>query len=162
MLRAHIALKQDFLYNKPKSAGKQEDPVSRKTTLVAVLLVLLWAVQGATKSGGDAVANRSAVVYPPQTKETLREGDIKPGYAVDLPSPAYPYIAWRCRVQGIVKVKIRISEQGTVPMAQAISGPNLLQQVAEKTAKRSRFSPTLVKGRPMATWGQITYNFVIR
>ena len=80
--------------------------------------------------------------------------------AVILKKPPYPAAARAVRASGQVTVEITIDKQGNVISALAISGHPLLQGAAEKAAMESKFSPVLVKGKPVKVTGVIVYNFV--
>jgi TonB family protein len=88
--------------------------------------------------------------------------NILNGKALSLPYPEYPPLALGVRVAGTVIVKVIIDEEGKVIAAQAAGGHPLLQQSAEKAARKARFSPTLEEGKPVKVYGKITYNFVAR
>ncbi|HYP54420.1 MAG TPA: energy transducer TonB [Pyrinomonadaceae bacterium] len=77
------------------------------------------------------------------------------------PQPAYPPEAVRARVSGAVDVRIVADESGRVVAAHAVSGHALLRPSAVGAACRSRFSPTIRGGRPVAAEGTLTYNFVL-
>ncbi|HYO63179.1 MAG TPA: energy transducer TonB [Pyrinomonadaceae bacterium] len=77
------------------------------------------------------------------------------------PQPAYPPAAVRARISGAVSVRIVADESGRVVAAHAVSGHPLLRAPAVAAACRSRFSPTMRWGRPVAAEGVLTYNFVL-
>lgn len=83
------------------------------------------------------------------------------GNAISKPVPVYPIIAKQARVQGTVPVQILIDEQGQVLSAQATGGPAMLQAAAVQAARRARFTPTILSGRPVKVSGVILYNFVL-
>ena len=81
--------------------------------------------------------------------------------ALSKPAPPYPAIAKATGTQGPVNVEILIDEGGSVISARAVDGPPLLRAAAEQAARRARFTPTLLGGRPVKVSGVITYNFVL-
>ena len=81
--------------------------------------------------------------------------------AVKKPQPRYPPDAKAARAQGTVTVQIVVDEQGHVASAQAVSGHDLLRGASEEAARKAKFEPTTVCGRPVKVSGVITYNFVI-
>jgi TonB family protein len=91
--------------------------------------------------------------------ENAIEGDVETGRALELPKPAYPKLARMAHVSGQVTVQLLIEKDGTVIAAAAVSGHPLLQGVSVDAAKNSRFSPTLVDGKPVKVTGVITYTF---
>jgi TonB family protein len=90
---------------------------------------------------------------------TVISGGVLNGKAVSKPAPAYPPIAKAARASGTVVVQITVDEGGSVVSASAVSGHPLLRASAEAAARRARFSPTLLSGRPVKVQGTITYNF---
>ena len=94
--------------------------------------------------------------------ENVIDGDVESGRALELPKPRYPELASKVNVSGEVAVQMLIDEDGTVMSAVAVSGHPLLYGVSVEAARRSRFSPTKVDGKPVKVTGVITYNFVSR
>ena len=88
-----------------------------------------------------------------------KSGGIVNGRALELVTPAYPVIARSAHASGEVIVRVLIDKEGRVMAAQIIEGHPLLQAASIKAAKASRFSPTLVEGRPVNVMGRIVYSF---
>ena len=86
-------------------------------------------------------------------------GGLLDGKAISKPSPVYPTIAKAARVQGTVVVEVVVGENGNVVLANAVSGPPLLQRAALAAARQAKFSPTLLSGQPVGVSGTLTYNF---
>jgi len=93
-----------------------------------------------------------------QFEESLTGGVLN-GKAVSLPKPGYPDAARGTGITGKVIVEITIDELGNVMSAQAIEGPTVLQFAARAAACGAKFTPTLLKGKPVKVSGKITYNF---
>lgn len=87
-------------------------------------------------------------------------GGVLNGKALFLSRPGYPKAARKNHDQGTVKVRIVIDEFGKVISAEAIEGPESLQQAAIDAAFKSRFTPTRLMGQPVKVSGVIIYNFV--
>ena len=81
------------------------------------------------------------------------------GKAVKLVQPDYPAAAGAVKASGNVNVIVTIDEQGNVISAKAASGHPLLQQSAERAALASKFSVTMIAGKPARVSGIIVYNF---
>jgi TonB family protein len=107
----------------------------------------------------DAAARRDVAAAP---KKTVVNGGVLNGKAVSKPQPAYPEEAKRAGAQGTVTVYVLVDEGGNVIEATAVSGHELLHEAAAAAARRARFSPTLLSGRPVKVNGHVTYNFVLR
>jgi TonB family protein len=93
------------------------------------------------------------------SKPPKSEGILN-GKAISLFSPEYPMDARRQRASGTVVVEVEIDESGTVTLACAISGDPLLRAASVAAAKRSRFTPTKLSGKPVRIIGVIQYRFV--
>lgn len=87
-------------------------------------------------------------------------GGILNGKATNLPKPDYPAEAGAAGVSGEVKVMIVFDESGNVIWAKAISGPQLLQAVAEEAASKAKFQPVSIQGKPVKVSGFLLYKFV--
>jgi len=98
-------------------------------------------------------------VASPDAKTPITGGVLN-GRALELVQPAYPAIALAAHVSGQVAVAVIIDKEGKIMAAQVLDGHPLLRGAALKAAKASRFSPTLLKGKPVNVIGQIIYNFV--
>jgi Ca-activated chloride channel family protein len=81
------------------------------------------------------------------------------GKAVSLPKPAYSSMARAARASGQVSVQVTIDESGNVTSATAIAGNPLLQAEAVAAARRAKFTPTKLSGKPVKVAGAIIYNF---
>jgi TonB family protein len=89
-------------------------------------------------------------------------GGVLNGRAARKPAPDYPITAKRARASGTVVVQITVDEKGDVISAQAVSGHELLRESGVDAARRAKFSPTLLCGKPVKVTGVITYNFVLQ
>lgn len=74
----------------------------------------------------------------PQSDLPLHDEDVKLASFEDL---AYPLLARRAKVQGVVVVKATLDENGRVVGASAISGANLLIPDVLENAKKWTFRP---------------------
>lgn len=119
------------------------------------------AGSGAWKSLGDTLK----IDAPPGTNEfqmNIVSGGVLNGKAIVKPQPSYPPSAKALYQQGVVTVLIVVGEDGNVISAEAVSGPSALKAEGEKAARRARFEPATVCGRPIKVSGVITYNFVLQ
>lgn len=89
-------------------------------------------------------------------------GGVLNGRAILLAQPAYPAEAKAMRAQGTVPVKVLVDELGRVVGATAVGGPQALRGTAVDAARRCRFTPTLLSGRPVKVSGIVNYNFTLR
>ena len=92
--------------------------------------------------------------------KTINSGVVN-GKAINLAVPSYPAEARQARAQGKINVEVLINEEGTVICACAEKKGNAaLNEVSEAAAYRSKFTPTLLEGKPVTVTGTIIYNFV--
>ena len=98
--------------------------------------------------------------------ENFVVGDVKgnvktkPGY---LPKMVYPDEARRAGIEGTVRVRISINEDGVVTTAQAIEGDPALRAVAEDAARRTKFRiPRNASGQAIKDEGVLIYSFEIK
>lgn len=82
------------------------------------------------------------------------------GRAIRLPAPLYPQAARMTRTQGIVAVRVIISEEGSVIVASALDGHPFFQTAAREAALKATFTPTIRNGKPVKVAGRIIYHFV--
>jgi TonB family protein len=118
--------------------------------------------------GGNGTASRAPATPTPTPSVQVEDkieppkapaGDVLNGKAVSLPKPSYPAIAAAARASGPVNVQVTIDEKGNVIDAKALDGHALLQAAAVAAARRAKFSPTLLEGKPVKVTGVIVYNF---
>jgi TonB family protein len=64
------------------------------------------------------------------------------------------------KLVGSVRLNITIDEDGNVIEASRLEGDEKLASRAISLARRAKFTPTLVSGKPMRVTGSITYNFI--
>jgi TonB family protein len=74
-------------------------------------------------------------------------------------SPNYPAIARNAHVTGVVTVYLEIDEQGAVTAINRTDGPPLLRQAAVDAARKWKFKPTIIEGKPARVLGFIVFNF---
>jgi len=81
------------------------------------------------------------------------------GRVIYKPMPAYPRDAKAAGVSGTVAVQVVMDETGRVTAAMALGGPLLLRAAAVRAAWRARFLPLVVSGKPVKSFGTLTYTF---
>ena len=74
-------------------------------------------------------------------------------------SPSYPAIAKNAHVTGVVTVYLEVDEQGAVTAISRTDGPQLLRQAAVDAARKWKFKPTVIDGKPIRVIGFINFNF---
>ena len=121
-------------------------------------------------------------VLPAQDVPKIINGGVLNGKAISLPKPAYPDEAKAAKLEGTVRIKVVIDEEGNVESAESVIEPffitktdadgnaeqvevpqadPMLVEAARAAALEARFSPTRLSGTPVKVSGIITYNFVV-
>jgi len=116
---------------------------------------MVFTKKDAVVSTGDGASSRTG-----QTPKSISAGVLN-GKATSLAKPEYPAAARAVKASGAVNVQVTIDGQGNVISASAVSGHPLLRQAAEKAARESKFSPTLLEGIPVKVTGIVVYNFAL-
>lgn len=75
------------------------------------------------------------------------------------PKAVYTAFARSARLQGAVRFKVLVNEDGSVGYVELISGNQLLSVGAIDAVKQYRYSPTVVNGAPKKVWTEVTVNF---
>ncbi|MEA2203728.1 MAG: periplasmic protein TonB [Blastocatellia bacterium] len=96
----------------------------------------------------------------PDASDSSKTGVLN-GQALELVQPKYPAIAAAAHVSGKVTVLVLIDTDGKIMAAQIVDGHPLLREAALKAARATRFSQTLLQGKPVNILGTIIYNFVL-
>ena len=96
----------------------------------------------------------------PQKEIKIISAGVVNGRAVELPKPIYPKNLIKKKIYGQVIVKVIIGFDGQVIFAEAIQGVAKLFEVSVEAAKKAKFSPTILSGKPVKVSGVIVYNFV--
>lgn len=107
-------------------------------------------------------------------------GGILNGKATSLPKPEYSKEQFKPEGKEIVRVKVLVDEDGSIVSADLVTEPFQAHQSASdgnpvtvvpefvdpilveaclKAAKAAKFSPTLLRGKPVKISGMIIYNF---
>lgn len=122
--------------------------------------------QNSDETGKPIIKHAPGRSFPRSDSSDFSVGEVRgsvQNIALYLPKPIYPDDARRLGLEGIVRVQIRISEQGFVVDALMLSGDPLLKTCAEEAASKSKFKPLLDKsGRAIATEGVLSYSFKIK
>jgi TonB family protein len=76
-------------------------------------------------------------------------GLVKPPAPLYTPKPAYPVLAQRARVEGVVHLETVIATDGTVKSIRLIGGHALLAQAAIAAVREWRYTPPTLNGEPV-------------
>jgi hypothetical protein len=79
--------------------------------------------------------------------------------AVRGPLPQFPIVAYKSHVRGTVTIELLISDRGDVLCLRSTNLPFGLTEAAEEAARRWKFKPYIVDGRPVPVVGEIAFHF---
>jgi len=146
--------KNEVAKNEPPKSEKQESSPNKET-------------KNANQSSNQP-SNSKPAVTDEQINDILNTdledivigvGQITASDIVELVRPSYPQVAQRSGIAGQVKVEVTWDGQGKVISAKAVEGPSLLRGVSEDAARKSKFKPRTIEGKPVKARGYIVFNF---
>ena len=89
-------------------------------------------------------------------------GNIKAPIRTRYVAPAYPDIARRARVQGVVTIEAIIDADGKVEQARVLRSQPLLDEAALHAVRNWEYMPTLLNGRPTPVIMTVTVVFKLQ
>ena len=78
------------------------------------------------------------------------------------PHPAYPELAQRVGIQGVVKLQVRVLKDGYVEVLKLLQGEPVLADAAIATVKQWRGKPAWINGKQVEVISTVTFNFQLR
>jgi TonB family protein len=75
------------------------------------------------------------------------------------PNPAYPLLAQRSGLQGIVKLQVRVTKDGRVEVQKLLEGEPALADAAIAAVKQWRAKPALINGKQVEVISTVTFKF---
>jgi protein TonB len=75
--------------------------------------------------------------------------------------PIYPELAIAARIEGTVRLVLRVDETGRVQRVRLISGHPFLVQAAIDAARQWRYRPTLINRKPVVVAKRVAITFSI-
>jgi TonB family protein len=78
---------------------------------------------------------------------------------LSAPHPAYPALAQRAGVQGVVRLQVRITKNGSVEVQKLLEGEPVLADAAIAAVKRWRAKPAWINGKQTEVISTVTFNF---
>ena len=106
--------------------------------------------------------NVRPVLRPPEPSRPPRRSVVMEGNLIHRIEPQYPIVAKQLRIQGAVVVKAIIGREGTIELAQVVSGHGLLAPAALAAIRQWKYRPYFLNGDPVEVETQITVNFVLQ
>jgi periplasmic protein TonB len=96
---------------------------------------------------------------PPAAAPVRVGGSVREPKRIVAVQPAYPELAQKARLQGMVIIEATINERGRVVNATLLSGLPMLNEAALEAVKKWVYSPTLVNGVPTPIIMTVTVHF---
>ncbi len=78
------------------------------------------------------------------------------------PRPAYPELARRARIQGIVKLQVKVKADGRIEVQKVLQGEPVLADAAMEAVNRWRAKPASINGTRVETISTVTVDFELR
>lgn len=78
---------------------------------------------------------------------------------ISAPHPAYPEIAKRAHIQGVVILQVKVKTDGSVEVQKVLQGEPVLADAAVEAVKRWRANPALINGTRVETISTVTFDF---
>jgi TonB family protein len=75
------------------------------------------------------------------------------------PYPAYPELARRARIQGVVKLQVKVKTDGSVEVQKVLQGEPVLADAAIEAVKKWRANPASINGTRVETISTVTFDF---
>jgi TonB family protein len=108
-----------------------------------------------------AIVPNSPMAASPAPKPQQPEQDrlLEPSYLLYRVEPAYPQDAEEQDVEGTVRMRALIGQDGRVRSIELVSGPPLLAAAAMSAARRWRYLPAILNGQPVESEEDISIDF---
>jgi len=118
-------------------------------------------------SGAPAVAPPRPVEHPVAVAAKapsavpvrIRSSVLRPAKPVFRPEPAYPELARRMRVSGVVELEGIVGTDGRIREPKLLSGNPLLAPAAMEAVRRWVYEPTILNGQAVEVIAPITVTF---
>jgi TonB family protein len=78
---------------------------------------------------------------------------------LNAPKPSYPALAQRAGLQGIVKLQVRVTKNGSVEVQKLLEGEPALADAAIAAVKQWRAKPLWINGKPVEVISTVVFNF---
>jgi len=78
---------------------------------------------------------------------------------IAAPHPAYPELAKRARIQGVVKLQVKVKTDGSVEVEKILQGEPVLAEAAIEAVKKWRANPASINGTRVETISTVTFDF---
>lgn len=77
------------------------------------------------------------------------------------PPPAYPSLAEKAGIEGVVRLQVRVGKDGHVEVLRILEGEPALADAAICAVKQWHYRPKKVNGKPVNVISEVTFNFLL-
>jgi TonB family protein len=126
----------------------------------ASTFLLTLPEEAVSASSSVAISSRRLVPMPPGVNRQMQPAkNLVVGRLLRRVDPAYPPDALQQRIDGTVRLRAAIGEDGKVQSVEPVSGPPLLVGAAATAVHEWRYGPTILDGRHIQTQADISLVF---
>lgn len=144
---------------------EETEPVD--TAAAGLAVGVPFGIPGGARDGtiGGMLYEHAAVLPPPSATRPSKPrqvrigGNVVAARAISQPSPEYPDLARKARIEGIVRLEAVIAADGTIRDLRILSGHPFLAKAALDAVARWRYQPTLLNGEPVEVLTEIEVHF---
>jgi TonB family protein len=90
------------------------------------------------------------------------DGDDFQKRIVKAPRPAYPEIARKAGIEGLVRLQVRLSGDGKIEVQKLLEGEPVLADAAMTAVKQWRGKPVWMDGKPVDVISTVSFRFQLR
>jgi protein TonB len=95
----------------------------------------------------------------PKSPQPEQDRILEPSYLLYRVEPAYPQDAQAQDVEGTVRMRALVGQDGRVRSIELVSGPPLLVAAAMSAAREWRYIPAILNGQPVESEEDIRIDF---
>lgn len=78
------------------------------------------------------------------------------------PHPAYPELARRARIQGLVVLQVKVKTDGSIEVMKALEGEPILAEAAKEAVQKWRAVPAVINGTKVETISTVKFDFELQ
>jgi TonB family protein len=90
------------------------------------------------------------------------DGDEFQKRIVSAPRPAYPEIARKAGIEGMVRLQVRLTQDGRIEVQKLLEGDTILADAAIAAVKQWRGKPVWMNGKPINVISTVSFEFHLR
>jgi protein TonB len=143
-----------------EAMNQPQGEVSTSPLEAAPTFLLTLPEEAVSASSSVAISSRRLVPMPPGVNRQMQPAkNLVIGRLLRRVVPSYPPDALQQRIDGTVRLRAAIGEDGKVQSVEPVSGPPLLVGAAVVAVHEWRYGPTILDGRHIQTQTDISLVF---